>query len=46
MGPFEGKEEKSGIISDVVKVKGEDVGTPGCLRSVDMKNNEEQRQHN
>ena len=35
MGPFEEEEEGIvgiGIASDVVKVKGEDPATPGCLR--------------
>ena len=31
MGPFEEEEEGTGITSDVVKVKGEDPGTPGPL---------------
>ena len=31
VGPFEEKEETTGIASDVVKVKGEDPATPGCL---------------
>ena len=38
MGPFEEEEERTGIASDVVKVKGEDPATPGCLRSVDTRN--------
>ena len=32
MGPFEEEEEGTGIVSDVVKVKGEDPGTPGQCR--------------
>ena len=31
MGPFEEEEEGTGIASDVVKVEGEDPGTPGPL---------------
>jgi len=31
------EEEGTGIASDVVKVKGEDPGTPGCQRSVDTR---------
>jgi len=31
VGPFEEEEEGTGIVSDVVKVKGEDPGTPGLL---------------
>ena len=31
VGPFEEKEETTGIASDVVKVKGEDPATPGPL---------------
>jgi len=37
VGPFEDEEEGTGIGSDVVKVEGEDLGTPGSLRSVDMR---------
>ena len=33
MGPFEEEEEGTGITSDVVKVKGEDLATPGPLSS-------------
>ena len=32
MGPFVGEEEGTGIASDVVKLEGEDLATPGCLR--------------
>ena len=39
VGPFEEEEEGTGIASDVVNVKGEDPGSPGCLRSVDTRNN-------
>jgi len=31
VGPFEEEEEGTGIVSDVVKVKGEDPTTPGPL---------------
>jgi len=31
VGPFEEEEEGTGIASDVVKVEGEDPGTPGPL---------------
>ena len=31
MGPFEEKEEGTGVTSDVVKVKGEDPAIPGPL---------------
>ena len=31
MGPFEEEEEGTGIASDVVMVKGEDLATPGPL---------------
>jgi len=31
VGPFEEEEEGTGIVSDVVKVKGEDPVTPGLL---------------
>jgi len=31
VGPFEEEEEGTGIPSDVVKVKGEDPGTPSLL---------------
>ena len=31
MGPFEEEEEGTGVVSDVVKVKGEDPATPGLL---------------
>jgi len=41
LGPFEEEEEGSGIASDVVKVEGEDPGTPGSLRSVDTTENPE-----
>jgi len=34
LGPFEEEEEGIGIASDVVKVEGEDLATPGCLREV------------
>jgi len=34
LGPFEEEEEGIGIASDVIKVKGEDPATPGCLREV------------
>jgi len=34
LGPFEEEEEGISITSDVVKVKGEDPATPGCLREV------------
>jgi len=34
LGPFEEEEEGIGMTSDVVKVKGEDLATPGCLREV------------
>ena len=38
VGPFEEEEEGTGIASDVVKVKGEDLATPGYyLRSVDTR---------
>ena len=37
LGPFEEEEKGTGIASDVVKVQGEDPGTPGSLRSVDTK---------
>jgi len=30
LGPFEEEEEGIGIASDVVKVEGEDLTTPGC----------------
>ena len=33
MGPFEEEEEGTGVVSDVVKVKGEDPVTPGPLSS-------------
>jgi len=33
-GPFEEEEEGIGIASNVVKVKGEDLANPGCLREV------------
>jgi len=40
LGPFEEEEEGSCIASDVViKVEGEDPGTPGSLRSVDTRKN-------
>ena len=32
VGPFEEKEEGTGVASDVVKVQGEDPDTPGYLR--------------
>jgi len=32
VGPFEEEEEGTGIVSDVVKVQGEDPDTPGYLR--------------
>jgi len=35
VGPFEEEEEGTGIASEVVNVEGEDLATPGCLRSVD-----------
>jgi len=31
VGPFEEEEEGTGIASDVVKVEGEDLATPGPL---------------
>jgi len=31
VGPFEEEEEAIGIVSDVVKVQGEDPATPGLL---------------
>jgi len=31
VGPFEEEEEGTGVASDVVKVEGEDPGTPGPL---------------
>jgi len=31
VGLFEEEEERTGITSDVVKLKGEDLDTPGCL---------------
>ena len=31
MGPFEEEKEGTGVTSDVVKVQGEDPGTPGPL---------------
>jgi len=31
LGPFEEEEEETGVVSDVVKVKGEDLVTPGPL---------------
>jgi len=31
VGPFEEEEEGTGVVSDVVKVKGEDPATPGPL---------------
>jgi len=31
VGPFEEEEEGTGIASDVVKVQGEDLATPGLL---------------
>ena len=34
LGPFEEEEEGIGIASDVVKVKGGNLATPGCLREV------------
>ena len=34
VGPFEEEEEGIGVASDVVKVRGEDPATPGCLREV------------
>jgi len=33
VGPFEEEEEGTGVVSDVVKVKGEDPVTPGPLPS-------------
>ena len=33
MDPFEEKEEGTSIASDVVKVKGEDLATPGEVKS-------------
>ena len=30
MGPFEDEEEGTDIVSDVVKMEGEDPATPGC----------------
>jgi len=32
VGPFEDEEEGTAIVSDVVKVKGEDPATPGLCR--------------
>jgi len=32
VGPFEEEEEGTGIASDVIKVQGEDLDTPGYLR--------------
>jgi hypothetical protein len=32
LGPFEEEEEGPGVTSDVVKVKGKDPATPGCLK--------------
>jgi len=37
IGLFEEEEEGTGIASDVVKVKGKDPATQGCLRSVDTR---------
>jgi len=37
LGPFEEEEQGTSIASDVVKVKGEDPGTSGSLRSVDTR---------
>jgi len=37
LGLFEEEEEGIGIVSDVVKVEGEDPATPGSLRSVDTR---------
>jgi len=38
VGPFEKEEEGTGIASNVVKVEGEDLATPGeYLRSVDTR---------
>jgi len=37
VGPFEEKEEGTGIASDIVKVKSEDPATLGCLRSIDIR---------
>jgi len=38
VGPFEEGEEETGIASDVVKVEGEDLATPGeHLRSADTR---------
>jgi len=31
VGPFEEEEEGTGVVSDVVKVEGEDPDTPGLL---------------
>jgi hypothetical protein len=31
VGPFEEEEEGTGVASDIVKVKGEDLATPGPL---------------
>ena len=31
VGPFEEEEERTGVTSDVVKVQGEDLATPGPL---------------
>jgi len=31
VGPFEEEEEGTGVVSDVVKVEGEDPATPGPL---------------
>jgi len=32
VGPFEEKDEETGITSNLVKVQGEDPATPGCPR--------------
>jgi len=32
VGPFKEEEERTGVASDVIKVQGEDLDTPGYLR--------------
>jgi len=39
VGSVRREEEGTGIASDIVKVQGEDPGTPGSLRSVDTRKN-------
>jgi len=36
LGPFEEEEEGTGVASDVVKVKGEDLASPGPLKRNDI----------